>query len=257
MRLSITTYNIFRNWDLATLCAELPRAGVEAVEFRIGAGHKHGVEIATDAARRREIRSRLEAAGLVCCSIATGFRFHFPESEKIEENIAGTRKAIELAADLGAPFVRVFGNDVPPGSDPAAVAERVGAALAELGPCAERAGVSVLLEMHGDFNDWWLNRRALERANHRAVACLYNCDERDVVAGSLRSVWYEMKRWIRHIHFHELTSATYPYAELFRLLAADGYSGFMSMEVSLEGDVAANLHAQAKEFFRLKQMALG
>ncbi|MGQ9663670.1 MAG: sugar phosphate isomerase/epimerase family protein, partial [Kiritimatiellia bacterium] len=247
MKLSITTYNIFRNWDLATLCAELPRAGVQAVEFRIEAGHRHGVELTTDTAQRQGIRGKLEAAGLFCCSIATGFRFHFSEPEKVKENIVGTKKAIELAADLGAPFVRVFGNDVPPGSDPTAVAERVGSALAELGPVAERAGVSVLLEMHGDFNDWWLNRRALERANHRAVACLYNCDDRDVIAGSVRSVWYEMKRWIRHIHFHDLTSKSYPYAELFRLLAADGYGGFMSMEVSMEGDVTANLHAQAKE----------
>ncbi|MCX7590255.1 MAG: sugar phosphate isomerase/epimerase [Kiritimatiellae bacterium] len=188
MRLSITTYNIFRAWDLARLCKELPPAGVEGVEFRIDAGHRHGVELKTTEQERGEIRRNLEAAGLVCCSIATGFRFHFPEREKVRENIEGTKAAIKLAADLGAPFVRVFGNDVPCGSDPALVAAQVGAALAQLGPVAEQAGVSILLEMHGDFNDPWLNRTALERANHRAVACLYNCDDRDVREGSVRSV---------------------------------------------------------------------
>ncbi|MCX7590256.1 MAG: hypothetical protein N2255_01370 [Kiritimatiellae bacterium] len=66
-----------------------------------------------------------------------------------------------------------------------------------------------------------------------------------------------MKRWIRHVHFHDLTSKSYPYTELFCLLATDGYSGFMSMEVSMEGDVRTNLHSQAAEFIRLKKLALG
>ena len=256
MKLSITTYNIFRDWSIETLCAELPKAGVEGVEFRIGSGHKHNVDSTTSKEARAEVKAKLAAAGLCTCSIATGCRFHMADANELRENIDGAKQAIELAADLGAPRIRVFGNNVVEGVHPDDTAMQVGRALRELAPIGERAGVDVLLEMHGDFNDWRLNKKAVEFANHRAVATLYNCDRRDVVNGSVGTVWLEMKRYIRHIHFHDLLADDYPHAELFGLLAADGYSGFMSMEVSMDGDVARNLNAQAKKFFELRDAAV-
>ena len=256
MKLSITTYNIFRDWNIETLCAELPKAGVEGVEFRISSGHKHDVDLTMSKEARAEVKAKLAAAGLCTCSIAIGCRFHMADAKELRENIDGATQAIELAADLGAPRIRVFGNNVVDGVHPDDTAMQVGRALRELGPTGERAGVDVLLEMHGDFNDWRLNKKAVEFANHRAVATLYNCDRRDVVNGSVGTVWLEMKRDIRHIHFHDLLADDYPYTELFGLLAEDGYSGFMSMEVSMDGDVAGNLNAQAKKFFELRDAAV-
>ncbi len=258
MKLSITTYNIFKDWTVEKLCAELPKAGVEGVEFRLG--HRHGVDPAMPKTARADARAALAAAGLSTCSIATGCSFHFAEPEKVREQVAAAAAAIDLAADLGAPRIRVFGNNVVPGVHPDDTAVQVGRALRELGPVGERAGVDVLLEMHGDFNDWRLCRKAVTFANHRAVGVLYNCDKKDVVAGSLRAVWHEMKPLIRHIHFHDLIADDYPYAELFALLAADGYSGWMSMEVSMpvasDADVVRNLHAQARRFLELRSAAL-
>ena len=256
MRLSVTTYNIFKDWDLDTLCRQLPKAGVEGIEFRTSAGHKHGVEVETSARERQTIKSKLQSAGLEPVSIATGCRFHEQDAAKLRENIDGTQQALELAADLGAPRVRVFGNNTIEGENPDDTAIRAGQALRELGPIAERLGVDVLLEMHGDFNEWWLNKRAVTFANHRKVASIYNCDKRDLVDGSIAAVFHEMKALIRHIHCHDLTENLYPYPELFALLVRDGYSGFISLEVSMAGDVADNLQQQAQEFVRLRKEAL-
>lgn len=258
MKLSITTYNIFRDWSVEKLCSELPKAGVEAVEFRLG--HKHGVDPAMPKAARADVRAALAAAGLSTCSIATGCSFHSADPEKVQGQVAAAAACIELAADLGAPRIRVFGNNIVPGVHPDDTAVQVGRALRELAPIGERAGVNVLLEMHGDFNDWRLCRKAVSFANHRAVGVVYNCDPKDVVAGSVRTVWHEMKALVRHVHFHDLIADDYPYKELFALLAADGYSGWMSMEVSMpvasDADVVRNLHAQAERFFELRSEAL-
>jgi len=253
MRLSITTFKIFKDWDLDTLCEELPKAKVEGIEFRIGGGHKHGIEITMSQAERKAAQQKLADAGLTCCSIASGYMFHWPEPATLREHIEGAKQAILLAHDLGAPRVRVFGNNIPEGADPDDVAAQVGRALRELGRFAEPLGIEVLLEMHGDFNDWWLNKRAVGFANHRNVRTLYNWDKRDLVKGSVGSVWQEMKSYIRHIHFHDLKSDTFPHKEMFDLLAEDGYSGFMSMEVSMDGDVVRNLHEQAGLFFEMKE----
>lgn len=256
MKLSITTYDIFKGWDIDTLCAELPGAGVEGVEFRIGSGHKHAVDVTMPKDARAEVKSKLARAGLVTCSVATGFRFHMTDPAEVSENVDGARQAIRLAADLGAPRIRVFGNNIVEGVHPDDTAAQVGRALRELAPVGERAGVDVLLEMHGDFNDWRLNKNAVRLANHRAAGTLYNCDPHDAVAGSVNAVWHEMKGLVRHIHFHDLIRDDYPYAELFALLAEDGYSGYMSMEVSMDGGVGENLHAQARKFFELRDAAI-
>ncbi len=255
MKLSITTYHIFHDWDLDRLCAELPEAGVQGIEFRIGSGHKHGVELDTPAEARRAAREQLEAAGLRTCSIATGCRFHSTDPDEVEQNVAEAEQAIQLAADLGAPRIRVFGNNIVEGVHPDDTAAQVGRALRRLGPVGERAGVDILLEMHGDFNDFRLNKMAVALANHRAVATLYNCDPRDVVNGSLATMWGEMKGLIRHIHCHDLLTDRYPYEELFGLIESDGYSGWMSLELEMSGDASELLTAQAERFFEFHDAA--
>jgi len=256
MRLSITTYGMLRDWDLDALCRELPKAGVEGVEFRISQGHGHGVELDSASEERRSFRDKLDESGLCACSLATGFRFDSPEPDTVRENVEGVKKTIELASDLGVSRIRVFGNAIPEGAEPDDIAIQVGKALRELAPIGERSGVDILLEMHGDFDAWWLAREAVEFANHRAVGIVYNCDRRDIVDGSVASVFHEVKALIRHVHFHDLSDKQFPYEELFFLLARDGYSGYMSMEMDPEGDAVENLDKQAGTFFRLRESAL-
>ena len=63
----------------------------------------------------------------------------------------------------------------------------VGDSLRELGEFAEPHGVNVMLEMHGQFNYWHFAMTAVEHADHPQVSILYNCDNRDLVGGSVAS----------------------------------------------------------------------
>jgi hypothetical protein len=93
--------------------------------------------------------------------------------------------------------------------------------------------VDVLLEMHGQFNYWGFARAAVVHAAHPRVALLYNCDARDVVGGSVAATYSQVRGWIRHVHLHELGHG-YPYPELFALLSADQYDGYLSTELEVE-----------------------
>ena len=74
----------------------------------------------------------------------------FDTREKHETNLSEAMVAVRVAARLGAPYVRVFGNRIK--GDAFEVAKNVSDGIAALCAQAENFGVTVLLEVHGDFN---------------------------------------------------------------------------------------------------------
>lgn len=230
MKLSLLTYNVARTWDLDRILKTAKALGFAGVEIRAEAGHAHGVELELSAAERRAVRDRFEDAYIEVVGIGTSSRFESPDPDKRKEMIERTKRYVELASDLGAERIRVFGNDIPAGVNRSDCVQWVGESLAVLGEFAEPHGVDVLLEMHGQFNYWGFARTAVEIADHPNVAIVYNCDPRDIVAGSIAATYSQVRGWIRHVHMHAFVGP-YPYPELFELLREDGYDGYLSAEI--------------------------
>lgn len=235
MKLSVCSYQILKDHDLDGMITLARKAGISGLEFRIDMGHKHGVEIELGPRERKEVKAKLEDAYLVAACVGTGDRYESPDPERRRQMVDHTKRAIELAADIGSPRVRVFGNDIPKDVDRDDCVRYVGEALRELGEFADPLGIDVLLEMHGQFNYWGFARRAVEIAAHPRVALLYNCDQRDVHGTSIRDTYLQVRDLIRHVHMHQLI-APYPYDELFAHLVADGYTGFLSAEIPASAD---------------------
>ena len=236
MKLSLLTYQMARGWELAKIIDVAKTGGFAGIEFRVAAGHRHGVELEATPAQRRAIRDQVQDAYLAVAALGTGSRFDTPDARRREEVVEQTKRYVELAAEVGSGRIRVFGNDMPKGDaapDRAEVLCYVGEALHELAVFAEPFGVDVLLEMHGQFNYWGFARQAAEHAAHARVGLVYNCDRRDLVGGSVAATYSEVRHLVRHIHMHRLTDG-FPYAELFRLLVRDGYTGYLSSEVEQE-----------------------
>jgi len=249
MKLCLLTYNLARRWDLAQIIEVARLYGFAGVEFRAEAGHAHGVELERTRAERRQIRDRIEDAYLEVAGIGTSARFESPDPAQRQAAIDRTRGYIELAADLGCRRVRVFGNDIPAGVQRDECVTYVGESLRALGEYAAPHGVDVLLEMHGQFNYWGFARAAVAIADHPRVALVYNCDPRDVVGGSVAATYGQVRPWIRHVHMHEFTGA-YPYPELFALLQADGYGGYLASEIGTEHPTAEHYLALYAALFR-------
>ena len=73
----------------------------------------------------------------------------------------------------------------------------VGQSLRTLGEFDAPYGVDVLLELHDQFRYWGYARGAVEIANHPNVALVYNCEQADIVGGSVASTYDRVRKWVR------------------------------------------------------------
>ena len=241
MKFCYTTYAIGKDSDLDE-CIQLAHAGgCAGIEFRINdldsdsPGHRHGIQLGISADERQRILRRMEDEYLEVAQICTGFRFEYSDKSLRQKHVEGSKQAVDLAADLHAPFIRVFGNVVPDGVAAAECVTWVGDALAQVADYAAAKGVVVLLEMHGQFNFWGYALDALKQADRENLGILYNCDKRDLVGGSVRATYERVAKHIRHVHLHNFED-DYPYGELFALLERDGYTGYVSAEIQPSSD---------------------
>lgn len=66
-------------------------------------------------------------------------------------------------------------------------------------PCP--TGVDVLFELRGQFRYWGYSRSAVEIANHPNAALVYNCEQADIVGGSVASTYDRIHKWVRHVPY--------------------------------------------------------
>jgi sugar phosphate isomerase/epimerase len=132
----------------------LRAADAEFLELRVGPGQP--VDIASTAGRRTEVRDQIAAAGVQLLSVASYVRTG--DNLDDEAVIGDCRAHLQLAADLGATYLRVFPgapirevpfDRVPPLiEDPAVVDARIVRRLAAVAADATDLGVRPVLETH-------------------------------------------------------------------------------------------------------------
>ena len=236
MKLGLLTFNMAMEWDRDEIIDKCLELGFEGVEFRTQREHAHGVEIDLSAAERASVRKQFEDGGLAICGLSTGIAFDAIDPDELAANISEARAHLDLAADLGAGGVKVYGNKAHEdgGVSRDETIEQIGESLAGLANYAEDLGVQVRFEMHGDFTSAEDCNRIMEIAGPGPGICLiYNCnnaadvDENGSIEASSRAV----AQHVEHVHVHDLADPAFPYLELVRLLKADGYEGWATGEL--------------------------
>ena len=229
LRLGIVTYNVAKDWDLATILRNVKEAGIEGVEFRTT--HAHGVEPSLGPDRRREVRDRCRDAGLALISLGSVCEFQSPDPAVVKQNVESCREFVGLARDIGARAVKVRPNGLPEGVPVEKTLEQIGKALAECGRFAADAGVEIWMEVHGKGTQEPANsQRIMEHCGHPSVGLTWNSNPTDVAKGSVRDAYARLGRYVRCCHVHELWG-DYPYRELFSLVAASGHDLFALCEI--------------------------
>jgi glucosamine-6-phosphate deaminase len=140
------------DWSLAAVIDAAGRLGYDGVELRFLEGDDAlWARPELTGAGLRESISRLRDAGLEISCVDTRSFFHHAEAAPREAAIGEAARSIELAARLGAPGIRVFGDRIQPGQDRETTRGWIAEALARLGAVARPHGVEVWIESHGDF----------------------------------------------------------------------------------------------------------
>ncbi|MCL5996311.1 MAG: sugar phosphate isomerase/epimerase [Chloroflexi bacterium] len=178
------------------------RYGYDGVEPRIDASHAHGIEVNISGNVRREIQQKAIDADVAICCVATSCRFADPQDT--EQALDLTRRCIDLAADIGAPRLRVFGGALPQGMPREEAITHVAASLSQIATHAQQRNVTVCVETHDDWCDPTHMAEVMKRVNHPAIAVNWDIMHPVRQAGATMDQAFQiLKPWIRHVHIHD------------------------------------------------------
>ncbi|MFI5014947.1 MAG: sugar phosphate isomerase/epimerase family protein [Hyphomicrobiales bacterium] len=198
MKLAFSTLGC-PQWPFADILKYGHEYGFDGVAFRGVKGELDLAKVPEFApAERRRSRERMRRAGLEPSMLLTSTRLMLVKPAEIEESLNSARAHIDLAAELGAPAVRVFGGQLPVGLSRSAAVRRAAERLRQLGDHAARKGVLVLLETHDDFTDPIMVRQVMEAALHPAVGVLWDIHHPfRILAQPTEQAWRELGPWVK------------------------------------------------------------
>lgn len=194
-----------------------PAAGFDGVEIRLLAGE-------TDLLARPEFqpselpqrRTDLANAGFEVAVLASSVRFDYPDAAERKQQLETGRAYLRLAAELGAPMVRVFGDVFPDEADEAArqtILDQVSDGLNQLGETAAELGRTVVIETHGDFAASAWMERLFQQVTSPAVGVLWDTHHPWRFYGEdPAETFARLQPYVRHTHWKD--SVARPQQEL-------------------------------------------
>jgi sugar phosphate isomerase/epimerase len=179
-------------------------------------------------------------AGLAVSAIDSSTRLSDSDPAQRQHNLDLGRASIDLAQDLGARYVRVFGGNIPAGEERDATIARVAENLHTLGAYAAAHGdVTVVLETHDDFSLGAQVAEVLERIPHPRVAALWDLHHPFRQGEEPEETLALLGGHIRFTHVKDsrpgdtyclLGEGDVPIRRMLALLTAAGYDGWISLE---------------------------
>ena len=218
--------------SLSELISTATTYGYAGIEFRVQWDHGHGVELETPKAELKQKRKQLADSGIEASCLATGDRFCDDEADKRNACNDELLKMIDLAATMGIPRLRIFGDPLP--EDPSVRAQnraRQRDHLAPLAEAAKNAGVTLCLETHGNMTGTDV-ADVIAPVNSPALRALWHplhpCREKE----ALEITWSKISEYVDHCHMSVDEHATAQRNhEYFNLLNHNNFNGYQSVEI--------------------------
>ena len=245
MTISFMTF-VAPDWSLEQHLAAAIRYGYDGIEPRCASGHKHGIELTTTKPQRKALRAQCADCGIALPCVATSMKFNFPAPAPVAAMVEETKRYLQLAADLGAPNLRVFGG-MPPdeGVSKQEGARRVAEGLAQCVTTAASCGVNLCLETHDFFCRVEHAALVVNAVNHPRLGFNWDLAHTARYGETPQESWSHLAGRVYHCHVHDYTwpaeapddfqpavmgQGMVPHGEDIRLLKAAGYQGALSGE---------------------------
>jgi len=242
MKLGVTTLGC-PAWTLDEILTRLPSCGYEGVELRglgpdLDLAQSPGFSTAVALTRTKQ---SFQDAGLEICGLDTSCTFVDPDHETRRWNEDQGRAAIDMAAALGAPWVRVFGGSIGEGGNRTAAVGYVAESLRALGDYADSVGgaVSVVLETHDSFSTGAQAAEALHLAAHPRVQALWDLHHPFRNGEAPAETFAAIGAYVKLTHVKDskpggtyclLGEGDVPIREMLRLLKKSNYDGWINLE---------------------------
>lgn len=230
-------------WDLDTILKTTVSSGYQGVEFRGLLGELDLPKRPEFSTQLAETRSRFASEGVRICNLGSSTQLHHADPAKRTQQLDHARRFIDLAQQLGCPFVRVFPDQLPPDQPRDQTLRLISDGLLELGTYAKTASVTVLLESHGELTHTDLLVPIMQAAKHPNVGLIWDIFNMWVDAHESPTAAYQaLKPYIRHVHVKDarvtgdkhdyvlLGQGQAPLQEAIGALIKGGYQGYYSFE---------------------------
>jgi sugar phosphate isomerase/epimerase len=137
-------------WQIETIIAKASEFGYDGIEWRGGPqGH---VQPDMPTANKSLLQQKCSDAGLSSLAVTAYTSFVSNSAEERQANVNELRRYVDLAAELGAKYVRTFLGELPEGTDlDSSIYERISDCLNVASDYAISIGVNIAVEPHDDF----------------------------------------------------------------------------------------------------------
>jgi sugar phosphate isomerase/epimerase len=205
-------------WTWNQLLANAAAAKYDGIEVRQLAGETNLLIVPEfQSAQLAKRRADLRNHGVKICGLASSVRFDYPERVERANQLQIGKAYVDLAAELEAPFVRVFGDVLPCDATKAqrdAVLTQIADGLNQLGEYAaglhpagqadHGQGIDILLETHGDFAETALVVALFEQIRSSRVGVLWDTHHPwRFFNEPIEQTFAQLRPWTRHTHWKD------------------------------------------------------
>jgi len=232
-------------WSWKTILENADRLGYAGIELRGVAGEMDLPKVPElSGTNLAGTKKDLAALGIVVSDLGASSRMHEKDPATREKQFDEGRRFIDLAQAMGVKYVRMFGDKIPEGEPKEEVMKRVTDGFQQMADYAKPAGVTVLIESHGDFTHSADVADILTRVGSPQFALLWDAHH-SIVAGQEKSpadTYAKLGKWVRHTHLKDsvpegaerryvlIGKGEVPVREQVKVLASHGYGGFYCFE---------------------------
>jgi len=233
------------DWDFKQVIDFAAAHDYQGIELR-------GIKRQLDLLQREEFKSpenrkatlrMMKDKGLKFVDLGSSTNLHFPEGAERNKNLDEAKRFIDLAQEIGCPFIRVFPNDFLKEGDKNATMDLMAGGLLSLAQYAKDSNVSVLIESHGDLVHIDDLGKVLKAAEHSHAGMVWDVVNMwSITKEPVAQVFERLKKYIRHTHIKDakvsgsdvqyvfLGKGDVPIFEAIDLLAKNNYKGYYSFE---------------------------
>lgn len=229
------------DWTLEQAAEQAAAAGYRALEIRTLDREIIPADLSPD--QRRRVKNVMQQHGLGIIALGLSTRFSALDAAERAKNVTDLKRYIELANDLGAPYVRTFGGNVMEGGAIEQTIDWVAEGIAAALPAAEQQGVTILLETHDAFCRGAEVAQVLGKVPHDRLKAVWDVHHPFRMGESIEETWRLIGARTAHVHMKDarrrpdgswqlvlLGQGEVPCRAVVELLHRNHYHGYITAE---------------------------